>query len=1407
MRRSYFRAIVVAVLLLAAIPAGISLPVHAAPSYVPGVKVGDSVTYGQITLIYNHTSGVPQGLQLFNDTQSITATVTAVDLVARTVAVTQTYLLKNGTSQSMTLKGNVQTGNGNINIFIVAGGLSAGEPLTQSNSGSSSFFGFITQTVTRAYAGALRTVNGVNVGSVPQSGINSLAFYWDQSSGFLLEASESVAASTYNPQPFSIDIRVTSTNIWPGSSTPDFSLDAASQTVPFVFRGMTSSITLNLTSYNTFTATASLTTNLLNSSVANPPLIGLSSNNPAIPLGGSITSTLSFATDASTTLGLYLFTVNATAGSQHHGAEFALLVVPPDFEVIATPSSLSIAPGGVKTSTITVRALGVFTGTVDLSATGTTLVQTSLNRTSVTLTQNVVSVNSTLKVSPSPYSLPGTSTVYVYGDSSGIIGGYGSHTAYVGVTISGPDFEITTGVNSLMIPPGGTGSASITLTSFGGFAGAVGLTASSYGGFAVSLSPSVVTLSSGSTAKSTLTVSTPLDEASGFYGVDVTGVSGLLARSTYVSISVSGRDYEISADTSQVLLQPGKSVTANFTLTSLNGFAGALSLAASSFNVPIGFALNPTSVTLTPDQSTTVHLALSIPSTIHSGYYYITVFAYNDSSSRGATVEISPLQSGPPPPPTGPDFGVSAAPSSLILSRGEGASSTISFSSISGFAGSLLLTASSPFLPPPCSVNCLDSSLSTSTVVLTAGGETSSILSVHASANLAPGSYPVVVTATNGTIFHSVTVYVSVVAPDYRTFANLDSLTILQGESAAPTIIAESLDNFSGTLSLSAQVTVGYSPCFGPSCPTVSLNPATVSVSGNGTTPSSLSVTTSASTPPGSYQIIVTATNGTTSHDSYLRLEVVGPDFRVFSDNTLILTPGVSGLASINVASQNGFSGIVTITPSGAYGLNVDTTPAGVTVSAGGWVTHSISVSTLPTTVPGSYGFSVSGTDGSLVDGAFVQVIVAAPDFGVVLNETDLTVQAGGSTKIPIIVPSYNGFSGAVGLTGSSPYSCPGPSCPTTSFNPSTVTVASGGWSASNVTISFPAGAVPGSYLVLVNGTSGSVSHIENLYIQIPAPPPSLLSVAVGTDGVLYYSRFVSSWSSWQNLGGGSNSPPAVCSSGPGSAEVVVRGTDNVIYHKSFVNGVLASAWDSPGGGTSDQPACAVLNNVLYVVVRGTNDRLYFSSRTLPTGSWSGWVDLDGKTSSAPVLVATPFQNRFDLVVRGTDQAIYHKFFVNGFWSASWDGPGGTVLDAPAAVSDGGLVHVVVRGVDDKTYYNSFSFVSSTWSGWVGLDGGTLSTPAIALDASGTIHVVVRGTDNRVYHREMSGGIWSPSWDGLGGSTTMTPAVSVIGSDLTVVVGGTDGSIYYNTRVGPSWIGWTNLSGGKTTLPTSLSSA
>ena len=81
-----------------------------------------------------------------------------------------------------------------------------------------------------------------------------------------------------------------------------------------------------------------------------------------------------------------------------------------------------------------------------------------------------------------------------------------------------------------------------------------------------------------------------------------------------------------------------------------------------------------------------------------------------------------------------------------------------------------------------------------------------------------------------------------------------------------------------------------------------------------------------------------------------------------------------------------------------------------------------------------------------------------------------------------------------------------------------------------------------------------------------------------------------------------------------GSVFVVVRGTDNGIYLKSWSSGVGWSAfWVSPtgGGATKDTPACAYLNGVLFVVVRGTNNELYWSFNGA-----SGWVDLNGASAS-----------------------------------------------------------------------------------------------------------------------------------------------------------------------------------------------
>jgi len=352
-------------------------------------------------------------------------------------------------------------------------------------------------------------------------------------------------------------------------------------------------------------------------------------------------------------------------------------------------------------------------------------------------------------------------------------------------------------------------------------------------------------------------------------------------------------------------------------------------------------------------------------------------------------------------------------------------------------------------------------------------------------------------------------------------------------------------------------------------------------------------------------------------------------------------------------------------------------------------------------------------------------------------------------------------------------------------------------------TKSFTASFAPGTYVYFCT------YHPVMVGSFVVQPSPSLTAAVTGSDGNVYTSIFNTAWSSWLFLNGSTLSIPALCSSGPGSVEIVVRGNDNAIYHKSFSNGLWAASWDGLGGATNDQPTCAVLNGVLYIVVRGTDNNLYVSSRTLPSGSWSSWVGLAGWTMSAPALVTSASASRMDLVVHGTDQMIYHKAFVSGTWSTSWDSPGGSTSDVPAAISSGGLLHLLVRGTDSNIYYNSLSFSSGTWSGWTSLTGWTPSAPTIGADSSGTIHAVVRGTDSGIYHKEKTtGGTWSLNWDSPGGSTPSTPGTSILGTNLDLIVRGGDNFIYYSTLNTSTsvWSTWTSLGGTTMTAPTVVAS-
>src|SRR6266550_7021881 len=136
----------------------------------------------------------------------------------------------------------------------------------------------------------------------------------------------------------------------------------------------------------------------------------------------------------------------------------------------------------------------------------------------------------------------------------------------------------------------------------------------------------------------------------------------------------------------------------------------------------------------------------------------------------------------------GPDFGISANPTSVSFGTGRSVSATISLSSTGGFNGTVDLTAASA--PAGVTTSCEPSSLTgngTSTCTLTANKA---------------GTYAVTISGTNGTLVHSATIDVLVLEPDFSLTANPNSVSVVVNRSATSTIALHSIGGFSGNVSL-----------------------------------------------------------------------------------------------------------------------------------------------------------------------------------------------------------------------------------------------------------------------------------------------------------------------------------------------------------------------------------------------------------------------------------------------------------------------------------------------------------------------------------------------------------------------------------------------------------------------------
>jgi hypothetical protein len=146
-------------------------------------------------------------------------------------------------------------------------------------------------------------------------------------------------------------------------------------------------------------------------------------------------------------------------------------------------------------------------------------------------------LSSTLIISAGPAASTGTYKLRVTGTSGSL-----NHTTEVEVTIAAgvADFAIVISPSYLSIPPGGSGSAAITVQSLGVFSSPVQLTGSGMPeGMALVFEPNPVRPHIGGTALSTATINL-FGARQGTYILTISGSDGALTRSTTLTVQVTG---------------------------------------------------------------------------------------------------------------------------------------------------------------------------------------------------------------------------------------------------------------------------------------------------------------------------------------------------------------------------------------------------------------------------------------------------------------------------------------------------------------------------------------------------------------------------------------------------------------------------------------------------------------------------------------------------------------------------------------------------------------------------------------------------------------------------------------------------------------------------------------------------
>ncbi len=230
--------------------------------------------------------------------------------------------------------------------------------------------------------------------------------------------------------------------------------------------------------------------------------------------------------------------------------------------------------------------------------------------------------------------------------------------------------------------------------------------------------------------------------------------------------------------------------------------------------------------------------------------------------------------------------------------------------------------------------------------------------------------------------------------------------------------------------------------------------------------------------------------------------------------------------------------------------------------------------------------------------------------------------------------------------------------------------------------------------------------------------------------------------------------------------------------------------WESLGGSITSKPSAVSWGpNRIDVVARGLDSAVWH--RWWDGTAWRGWESLGGLIQGAPAICSRA-SGRLDMFAVGLNHHLFHKWFQGG-WSA-WEDLGGVLSSEPAAVSCGpNRIDVFARGMDQAMWHLWWDGVG--WHGWESLGGGLSSAPAASSWGANRLDTFVRGYDMHLWHKSWNGTAWS-GWEDLKGVLSGEPgAVSWGPNRIDVFYPGQNSHMWHRSWNGSTWSGEDDLLG------------